>query len=198
MRSAVSRILVTVVALGAVAGLSGYAAAAQAQPHVTTAPARGQVVQISPARPKPPKLVLSDKGAGKLHLGQSTKAAKATGLIGKVDPVNNDSDPTGCQVYFGKRGVERIYFHKGKVVIVAVKASIKTDRGIGVGSTYKTLHKKYPKASTEDFGRVWVPAPGAKIKAQYRFGMEGSDDRNLPGDTVSEIALQSNSQPCYE
>ena len=52
--------------------------------------------------------------------------------------------------------------------------------------------------SSSYFGRVWVPAPGAKIKAEYRFGMEGSDDRNLPGDTAIDLALQSYSQPGYE
>jgi hypothetical protein len=197
MRSAVSRVLVAVVTLGTVAGLGGYVAGAQAEPHATTVPlTKGPTILIPPAKPKP--LVLSDKGIGKLHLGQSKKAALATGLVGKVDSDLSDSDPSGCRVDFGKRGVERVYFHKGKVVIIAVKSSIKTDRGIGVGSTYKALHKKYPKASQEDFGRVWAAAPGAKIKAQYRFGMEGSDDRNRPGDTVSEIALQSDSQSCYE
>jgi hypothetical protein len=144
------------------------------------------------------KLVLADTGIGGLYLGQPKAAALATGLVGKNNPDAGSDESEGCTAYHGKQGVDTVYFHKGKVIIIAVKASISTDKGLGVGSTYLTLHEKYPSAGTEGEGRVYANAPGAKIKAWYRIGMKGSDDKNYPDDTVTDIALQGYNQPCYE
>jgi hypothetical protein len=206
MKIAVSRIAPAAVALGMVAGLCGCSASAKANPRATILPSRGPAVTrpatpTPPAKPKPkPKLVLADTGVGGLYLGQSKKAALASGMVGRDTPGDPgaDDDAVGCSIYHGKRGLQYVYFHQGKVIIIVAGPALKTDRGLGIGDTYRTLHEKYPEERGEMYGQVQAPAPGAKIKAHYRFGMDGSDDKNYPDDTVIGIALQGNSQPCYE
>jgi hypothetical protein len=197
MKNAVSRPASVVVALGMMVSLSGCSAAAQANPSAPPLPSRGAVATRPPAKPEPPKLVLADTGVGGLFLGQSKKAALATGMVGRDTP-GDGSDAIGCSTYYGKHGVKYVNFHKGKVIIIVAGPSLKTDRGLGIGDTYLTLHEKYPEERGEMYGQVQAPAPGAIIKAHYRFGMDGSDDKNYPSDTVIGIALQGNSQPCYE
>jgi hypothetical protein len=145
-------------------------------------------------------LVLSDEGIGGLGLGMTKKEAIATGMIGKLDVDATDASG-GCLSYHGKDGIDLVYFSAGKaskIVIIAVKPSIKTDKSIGVGDTFDALHAQYPKAEDEaGVGRVYAAAPGASVKAEYRFGMT-SGGTVFPKDKITEIALQAVDQPCYE
>ena len=223
----VRQIVATVVLLGTVGALSGCAGRSDGLPRglvaptttspttssttSTTSPAAPTAVTKSPAAKhpvttspvvtnpiatKPAKLVLADTGIGGLHLGQSKKQALATGLLGKIVAKATD---VGCDVYRGKRGIDLVYFAGGKLMIISVTKSIKTDKGIGIGDTYLTLHQKYPDAIMEpesETARIYPAAPKAQIKARYRIAMSGA--QGYPDDTILELALQANAQPCYE
>jgi hypothetical protein len=166
---------------------------------------QGPVSMQPPPRPLPTatagKLVLADEGIGGLGLGMTKRAALATGLVGAFGWGPQPGDPSGCETYHGKRGIDLVYFSAGKagkLVIISVKRSIKTAAGIGIGDTYRQLHARYPNAEEGELtARVYANAPGAKVKAGYRFGMD-SGDRVFPGDKIRQIALQADHQPCYE
>jgi hypothetical protein len=157
----------------------------------TTSPAASFAASPAPTT-SPAALVLADTGIGGLHLGQSKKQALATGLIGKLAGPPTDAS-TGCTVYHGKRGIDLVYFHAGKVMVISVTRSILTDKGIGIGDTYKALHQKYPDSAID---RIYPAAPQAQIEAGYRIAM--SSDQGSPDDKILELALQANAQPCYE
>ncbi len=147
------------------------------------------------AAPAPVNLVLAPTGIGGLHLGMSKSAALATGLIAGPDAKVQGS--TDCRVYDGRHGVDLVYLSGGKVQIISVRSPIRTDKGIGIGDTYLALHKQYPDAlDTDDSGRAFTPAPGASIKAGYRFGISGA--HSYPNSKITSIALQGDDQPCYE
>jgi hypothetical protein len=186
------------VALVTVSGCAGLAGAA-ASP--SSSKATSKVVPAtspSPSTTSPAVLTLGDQGIGGLGLGMTKAQARATGLVGR--PLDYPVGVYGeCSVNHGKRWVARVYFLHGKVTIIAIKASIKLDTGIGVGDTYQKLHVKYPDASGSgggDLGRLTAPAPGAAVSAAYRFGL--STSAAFPDSKITEIALQANDQACYE
>jgi hypothetical protein len=158
----------------------------------TTTPAPDQP---GPSATTAPVLALSDHGYGPLVLGMSKAKAFKTGLIGKVE---YDSGGEGCSQYHGRGGLEWVYIQKGWVSIIVPKKAVKLDTGIGVGSTYLQLHKKYPNAETpsEDLGRFYIPAPDAAVPAVYRIGLDTG--AAFADSKVSEIALQAEKQACYE
>jgi hypothetical protein len=179
---------------GASTGVSA-ASATVISAGATSSPGGGVV--SSSASPSSAALTLGDKGIGGLGLGMPMKKALATGLVGKVDK-ELDNGPEGCQAFHGKRGISLVYFHAGRVEIIAVGRSIRLDTGIGVGDTYRALHRKYPEATDGGAadGRLYAPAPGARIKASYRFGI--NTEGAFPNSKITEIALQGNDQTCYE
>jgi hypothetical protein len=122
------------------------------------------------------------------------KQALATGLVGTGKAQSSDT----CEQYKGRGGVQFVYFVKGKVEIIAVKASVRLARGIGVGDTYRQLHRAYPEREIgSGYGRAYLAAPGARIPANYRIGLD-SPDVAFPDSKILEIALQSTHQSCYE
>jgi hypothetical protein len=218
----VRQIVVAVVLLGAVAALSGCAGSdgllkgvesttptastpadspAASQPAASqpggSQPGGSSAAASSAAPVSPATLVLADTGIGGLHLGQSKEDALATGLIGKIAREATAAS-AGCTAYNGKRGIGLVYFSAGKVMIISATKSIQTDKGVGIGDTYLTLHQQYPDAIIDDSetGRLYPAAPKAQIKAGYRIAMSG--DHGYPDDKILELALQANAQPCYE
>jgi hypothetical protein len=68
-------------------------------------------------------------------------------------------------------------------MIISLTRSILTDKGIGIGDTYETLHQKYPDAVMDPeagLDRIYPAAPQAQIDAGYRIAM--SSDRGYPDD----------------
>ena len=163
----------------------------------TASPDASSTTNTAPTT-SPAALVLADTGIGGLHLGQSKRQALATGLIGKLAGPPTDAS-TGCTVYHGKRGIDLVYFHDNKLMVISVTRSILTDKGIRIGDTYKTLHQKWPDATMDPdsaIDRIYPAAPQAQVKAGYRIAM--SSDKGQQDDKVLELALQANTQPCYE
>jgi hypothetical protein len=183
-KSAAGRVGVAVLVLAALSACVGQAGAAST-PHATS---------TTPS-PSPAVLTLGDNGVGGLALGMSKPKALATGLVGRAAP-GIDSDV--CTPYYGKQGIDRVYFVNGKVRIIAVKKSIKLDTGIGVGDTLQKLHPAYAviERASEELGVVYVPAPGAAIHAQYRIGLD--TDGAFQDSKITEIALQAYDNGCYE
>jgi hypothetical protein len=135
---------------------------------------------------------LSDTGIGGLSLGLSKQKAIRTGLVGSI-VAEGTSDL--CEPHKGKKGIEYVYFVDDKVSIIAVGPKIRLSTDLGVGDTYADLHAIYPQASG-DLGRISVDAPDAAVKAHYRIGING--DQPYPDSVITEIALQSDDQSCYE
>jgi hypothetical protein len=208
-RTAAAGALLLLAATGALSGCSeGPKVVGQITPiTASSTPSPGTSTTASPAASSaaspapttsPAALVLADTGIGGLHLGQSKKQALATGLIGKLAGPPTDAS-TGCTVYHGKRGIDLVYFHAGKVMVISVTRSILTDKGVGIGDTYQTLHQNYPDATMDPdsaIDRIYPAAPQAQIEAGYRIAM--SSDQDSPDDKILELALQANAQPCYE
>jgi hypothetical protein len=143
----------------------------------TTKPAEGNVV--------------GPDGYGKVKLGMSYAAAKATGAIKESEK----SEP-GCSAYeliiggvsdgylgiSKARGVETI----GPVL----KAS--TPEGVSVGTTVAKVKTAYPSLDDgvlKELGHTLVAVPG-NSKAQYRLGFKNGK--------VEMISLQREDQSCYE
>jgi hypothetical protein len=141
----------------------------------------------------PADRTLGDDGIGGLSLGQSRKAALATGLVG---PKQKESNPL-CEIRTGKGDIQFVYLVKGKVSIIAVGPAIRLDTGIGVGDTYQALHAEYPGAVDAGPGRLSLEAPAAPVKAHYRIGMDAGE-QVYPDSKITEIALQADDQSCYE
>jgi hypothetical protein len=174
------------------------AAPARPLPSVAASPVVAPVRPTGAAATSPSAgpLVLGDEGVGGLGLGMSWKQAIATGLV-KADIKNSDLSSPDCRRYDGKRGVDSVYFTKGKVTIIAVGSSIGLAGGVGVGDTYAQLHRAYPGRDLDSApGRVYFPATGAKISASYRIGLDS--DAPFPDSKITEIAIQSADQSCYE
>jgi hypothetical protein len=145
--------------------------------------------------PSPVALTLGDDGIGGLGLGMTKAQAVASGMLGAALP----GQATGqCATFHGKRGVNLVSFVDGKVRIISVKKSIRMANGLGVGDTYAQLHRLYPEAyaSPEPGGRLYLPAPGAKIPAEYRIGIDTG--ASFPDSKIIEITLQGKPNGCYE
>jgi hypothetical protein len=175
-------------AIGAVSGCSSTTASASDGP---TGPASSAA--STPASSTPANRTLGDDGIGGLSLGQSKRAAIATGLVG---PKETDLSNDDCEAHTGQDGITFVYFVAGKVSIIAVGPAVRLDTGIGVGDTYRDLHAKYPVATDEGLARLEVAAPGAKVPAHYRIGVDS--EVAYPDSKITEIALQANDQLCYE
>ena len=196
-------LMVAVVALTTLAAgsLSGCGLSATADP-VGTEPGGATSTTTKAAEPSgsaeagavPADRTLGDDGIGGLSLGQSRKAALATGLVG---PKQKESNPL-CEIRTGKGDIQFVYLVKGKVSIIAVGPAIRLDTGIGVGDTYQDLHAKYPDSvDAGGPGRLSVDAPGAKVKAHYRIGTDAGE-QVYRDSKINEIALQADDQSCYE
>lgn len=151
------------------------------------------VVALSTAVSTPaeaaPKPKLGPLGYGKLKIGQTEKQARKTGLI-TVKRVDGACTGFDLKAYRTPRYRVGGYISKkyGVVAIFAVKG-MKTPRGIGLGSTKAQVKKKYPGLRW-GINAWWVPAPGAKKKAQYWFLF---DEKNK----VYEMGLVSPKQDCF-
>jgi hypothetical protein len=180
-KSAAGRVGVAALVLAAVSACGGQAGAAS--PSSSTTP----TTQAA--------LTLGDTGVGGLALGMTKAKALATGLVGAGVP---DQDTGDCAMFHGKRGIGYIYFVGGKVQIITVKKSIRLTNGLGIGDTFAQLHRLYPDAfaGAEPGGRLYLPAPGAKIPAEYRIGIDTG--ASFPDSKITEIALQGKPNGCYE
>ena len=161
-----------------------------------TSPTAISPTAISPtATTNPPVLTLSDRGYGRLSLGMSKAEAVRTGLVGKKV---TDGGSDVCTQYRGRGAIEYVYIQKGWVSIIIPSKAVKLDTGIGIGSTYAQVHKKYPDAETpsEELGRFFIPAPEAAVPAVYRIGL--NTGAGFADSKVTEIALQAEQQACYE
>ncbi len=191
-RAARRRMAVLLAAMASAAVVAGCDASGTAFPE-SADPATPPTTPPTSAAP-----VLADDGIGGLRLGMSAERAKATGLLGPLrKDLTPDEGPDACQAFAGKRGVDLVYLSGGRVVIITVTDKIRTAGGVGVGDTYQTLHDKHPEATASAPGRLTAPAPGAPVDASYRFGTD-ADDSVYPDSKITEIALQTDDQPCYE
>ncbi|GAA0938712.1 hypothetical protein [Actinocorallia libanotica] len=136
------------------------------------------------AKPK-----LGPLGYGKLKIGQTKKQARKTGLIVLE---RTDGGCTGFDLKAHRTPKDEVggYISKkhGVVAIFAAKG-MKTPQGVGVGATMAQVKKKYP-GLREEINHWWVPAPGAKNKAQYWFLF---DQKNK----LTELGLVSPKQDCF-
>jgi hypothetical protein len=183
-----------------VSGCASHPAAPSSPPAAASDPAAASTAPpataSAPATTSPAALSLSDRGVGGLELGMTRAKALATGLVGRTLD-NPDAGPDSCVVNAGKRGIDRVFFVRGKVRIIAVSAKIRLDTGIGVGDTYRQLHLAYPDGTdTQAPGRLYLPAPRARISAEYRIGLD--TDGAFPDSKITEIALQAADNGCYE
>jgi hypothetical protein len=187
-KSAVGRVGVAALVLAAVSACGGQAGAASTPPATST-------TTPSPSPTTQAVLTLGDTGVGGLALGMTKAKALATGLVGAGVA---DQDTGDCAMFYGKRGVGYIYFVGGKVRIITVKKSIRLTSGLGIGDTFRQLHRLYPDAfaEAEPGGRLYLPAPGAKIPAEYRIGIDTG--ASFPDSKIIEIALQGKPNGCYE
>jgi len=185
-----SKLTVLTVAGLTVAGVSGCSSASTVEP--STSPASTTPAVAPSTAPVSAVRTLGDDGIGGLSLGQSTRDALATGLVGRKQGTSDL-----CTQYRGKGDVQYVYVTDGKVTIIAVGPEVQLAKGVGVGDTYRQLHAQYPQAVTEAPGRLSVPAPGAKVPAHYRVGTDAGD-QVYPDSKITEIALQADDQSCYE
>ena len=146
-------------------------------------------------KPAPSKTVvtLGPLGLGPLKLGMSPKEAKATGLIGHMDPAT-----PGCTTgqLKGASGSQGGLYFSSDVGLAAIYAygKLATPEGIKLGSTYAQVHKAYPKWSgiiDGTAGRGLVAAPG-NPGASYRIDVSDTTGK------VQSLALQALDQDCYE
>jgi hypothetical protein len=149
-----------------------------------------------PAKKK--KVVLTDRGAGKLRMNMSVRKAKQKGLLGKKVMGKGPGDR--CVMYRGKKGVDLVYGIDGKVVIIDVSKKIRLKRGVGIGDTYQDLVDAYGKRVGDDrglgLGRIYLTAPKAPIPAHYRIELNTDDAK--PDSKITDIALQPTEDGCYE
>jgi hypothetical protein len=173
---------------GLVAPEAGGTAAATPDRPASSPPAAGATVE-------PVELVLSDQGVGKLRLGMSRSAAQASGLLGRKEDENSL-----CVTYTGRQGVKFVYFVAGRVSIIDVDTTIPMTAGLRITDTYADLHALFPTANPNagagGIGHLELSAPAAPRKAHYRVGI--SDTPAYPDTKITEIALQSDDQSCYE
>ncbi|GAB6904101.1 hypothetical protein [Kineosporia succinea] len=141
--------------------------------------------------------MLSDTGLGELRLGVSLKQAKALGLVGER---TEESPDETCEQYTGAKGsgVHYLYFTDDQLIIIDVTQAAKLDTGLAIGSTYTQLHNAYGDQIGNDTGpgRIYVTAPGAPVKAEYRVALDS--DTAFPDSKITEITLQTVDSGCYE
>jgi len=107
-----------------------------------------------------------DAGLTRLQLQADRGAACRAGRIG-----------TGGLVYLSaQHGVAGIFLGKG----------MRTDRGIGLGSTQEQVLAAYPEGSY-DAHRYWVVEPSAGVRLQIA----------MPDGTVEEVGLSLTDQDCF-
>ncbi|MCD0450520.1 hypothetical protein LO762_15170 [Actinocorallia sp. API 0066] len=141
-------------------------------------------VAAQPASAAPPKL--TSFGYGKLKLGQTKKQALKTGLI----RVSGQSGG-GCTTFvFKKKPKDASGYLSSRYGVIAIFAakSMKTPKGVGVGSTWKAAKKAYPKLRQGPNVAV-TPAPGNK-KAQYWFLFDAKK-------RVYQMGLVHKKQHCF-
>lgn len=128
---------------------------------------------------------LTSYGYGKLKIGQSKKQALQTGMI-KV----SGQSGAGCTTFVFKKPKAASGYLSNKYGVIAIFAakSMKTPKGIGLGSTEKAVKKAYPKLK-HTVNISFTPAPGSKV-AQYWFLF----DKN---DKVYEMGLVHKKQHCF-
>ncbi|GAB2824368.1 hypothetical protein GCM10022221_23030 [Actinocorallia aurea] len=137
-----------------------------------------------PAAAAAPKL--TSQGYGKLKIGQTKAKALKTGLI----KLTGDAG-SGCTTFvFKKKPKAASGYLSNKYGVIAIFAakSMKTPKGIGIGSTKAAVKKAYPKLK-DTVNVSWVPAPGSKV-AQYNF-LFGPDKK------VYEMGLVHKKQHCF-
>ncbi|WP_285598746.1 hypothetical protein [Kineosporia sp. NBRC 101731] len=178
--------LVSVAALAAAAwGASNSGGTSTSRPVVTT-----PVTTLPGVR----AATLSDTGLGDLKLGVSLKKAKALGFVG--NRANEAGEP--CSQYTGKKGIKYLWFTQGHLAIIDIPKRTRMNTGIGIGSTFQQLHDVYGDRIGPDDGnaRIYVSAPEAPVKAQYRIGLD--TETAFRDSKIVEIALQSTDAACYE
>ncbi|GIH80032.1 hypothetical protein [Planobispora longispora] len=172
-RTASAAVLVTALALGAVAAPAG--AAVLPQPAAAPAASATAAGKFGPF------------GFGGVRLGMSAKKAKATRKI-VSKPVSGPCTAWDLKAYPSGADSVGLYISKkhGVAVIVAPKGA-KTPRGIKVGSTGGQLKKAYPGIRRAANGYAVITVPG-NAKADYLF--------QLSRGRVSEMILALKSQDC--
>ncbi|ROO85655.1 hypothetical protein EDD29_3201 [Actinocorallia herbida] len=129
---------------------------------------------------------LTSYGYGKLKIGQTKAKALKTGLIKLTGNAGS-----GCTTFvFKKKPKAASGYLSNKYGVIAIFAakSMKTPKGIGLGSTKSAVKKAYPKL-TQGPNVYSAPAPGNKT-AEYLF-LFGPDNK------VYEMGLVHKKQHCF-
>jgi hypothetical protein len=204
---------VAMFALLLVAGLAGCTQTETARP-TPTPPATSAPTATTTASPTetgtsppsttpspPPTLPhLGRAGFGALHLGMTKQEAAATGSTVGINTSTpgqcggiGDGYLSGSQNPNGQHLEGRLFFGStGRLVAIYAFAGVTTPEGIGLNSSYASVHATYPTwqaLENRTNGRGAAPVHGNSA-AHYRIV--------ILNHKVVELSMDSNHQDCYE
>ncbi|MEU4620335.1 hypothetical protein AB0G04_10210 [Actinoplanes sp. NPDC023801] len=195
--------------IAAPAGLTSPSASGQARPAASPSfvPSSGAPSSARPSRPvntatATADLTIQPDRIGRLKIGMSLTAAKATGLI-VVSTGQDDVPPGGCVTAYWKGQTEEEWMiFNGKYGLRAVDSfgNQRTPEGIRTGSTLAAVRRAYPEftwrtdgdetpAAERTSGDILVDAVKGD-GAHYRI--------NIDKGKVTYVHVESDRAGCYE
>jgi len=160
----------------------------------TTTPTTTPPATRSSQTTTPPRAVLTHEGLGRIRLGMSLAALRATGLA----RIQTGSDPSNpCRAHFVLRADKQVsgYVSRGHgVVAIFVGRAARTSEGLYEGMPKAQARRVYPhidERGPNGLGIV-LSRPGVQPIVRYRFVF---DRGNGP---VTDLFLERSDQECYE